>query len=291
MDLKQTTYFLALAETLSFTRAAAKCGISQPALTQAIRRLERELGGRLIHRDGRRTRLTPFGHAVLERVKALEAAHRAVLDTAESERQRALTRLDLGVMCTIGGRRIAPMLAGYCAAHEGTELVLHDIARDDAARFLRDGTLELAIVTDRVAGDDRLEFLPLYKDALVLACHAEHPLAALPRVTSRDIAAHIYFDRLKCEFRDELMDAMDEEGLSLRVCASSEREDWIQSLVATGAGVSTIPEDGVLLSELRRVPLEDDVGLRTVGLVRLRGAALSPAAADLHAFAGSHPWE
>src|SRR5260370_34699977 len=74
MELFQVRYFLALARTLNFTRAAGACNVSQPALTRAIQRLEEELGGPLLHRERKLTQLTDLGRAMLPH---LEAAHAA----------------------------------------------------------------------------------------------------------------------------------------------------------------------------------------------------------------------
>ncbi|MEO0912383.1 MAG: LysR family transcriptional regulator, partial [Pseudomonadota bacterium] len=67
MELHQLRYFLAVAETLNFTRAAEECGVSQPSLTRAIQKLEAEMGGPLFRREGRRTHLTELGRTVFPR--------------------------------------------------------------------------------------------------------------------------------------------------------------------------------------------------------------------------------
>jgi LysR family hydrogen peroxide-inducible transcriptional activator len=64
MEMQQIRYFLALCETQNFTQAATRCGVSQPSLTNGIGSLERELGGNLFHRGGRKTKLSPLGAAV-----------------------------------------------------------------------------------------------------------------------------------------------------------------------------------------------------------------------------------
>ena len=71
MELKQIKYFLALSETLNFTEAAEISNVSQPALTKAIRRLEEEVGGPLIHRDGKHTRLSELGRKLLVEFKVI----------------------------------------------------------------------------------------------------------------------------------------------------------------------------------------------------------------------------
>ena len=84
MDFNQVRYFLALADTLNFTHAAELCYVSQPALTQAIKRLEGELGGQLIYRTGRKTELTELGKRTLDQFKQIDNARHIVKATAKA---------------------------------------------------------------------------------------------------------------------------------------------------------------------------------------------------------------
>ena len=291
MELKQASYFLALAETLNFTKAAERCGISQPALTQSIRRLEGELGGKLIRREGRRTRLTPFGNAILKKVQALHTARDAVLNTARAQQARTVSVLEFGLMCTIGARKVAPMLASYKSERSDLELTLHDTTVENLPALLASGVFDIAIASDRVASDERVTFYPLYEEALMVACAPHHPFASRDYTSLAEIAAETYLDRLKCEFRDVFLDYFETKGLPLRIGVSSDREDWIQCLVAAGAGVSTMPEDAVLLPELKRVRFGDNDLTRTIGLAVLKDGKLSHLSEDLFNFAIGYSWK
>src|SRR5262245_56208444 len=78
LQLYQVRYFLVLAKTLNFTRAAEQCNVTQPALTKAVQKLEQELGGTLIHRDRRLTQLTELGRMILPALEKIFAAAEAV---------------------------------------------------------------------------------------------------------------------------------------------------------------------------------------------------------------------
>src|SRR4029450_6087470 len=78
MQIYQVRYFLALARTLNFTRAAEQCNVTQPALTKAIQKLEQELGGTLIHRERHLTQLTELGKMILPTLEKILAAAEAV---------------------------------------------------------------------------------------------------------------------------------------------------------------------------------------------------------------------
>ena len=99
MDFSQVRYFLALAETLNFTRAAEKCHVTQPTLTQAIKRLEEELGGPLIYREGRYSRLTKLGQSLRTHFEKIEQTRQAAESLRPGRNQRrngrAQYRLDV----------------------------------------------------------------------------------------------------------------------------------------------------------------------------------------------------
>ena len=98
MELTQVSYFINLAETLNFTAAARMSGVSQPSLTRAIRRLEEELGGPLIHRDGKNSRLTGLGQDVEAEFRRMMAAMKSVRDHSETWAMGRHRVLDVAVV-------------------------------------------------------------------------------------------------------------------------------------------------------------------------------------------------
>ena len=101
MELNQVSYFINLAETLNFTEAARLSGVSQPSLTRAIRRLEDELGGALIYRDGKNSRLTGLGQDVEAEFRRMLLALRSVRDHSENWTMGRHRVLDIAVAPTM----------------------------------------------------------------------------------------------------------------------------------------------------------------------------------------------
>src|ERR1700749_1048984 len=97
MELHQIRYFLALARSLNFTRAAEQCNVTQPALTKAVQKLELELGGVLIHRERQLTQLTDLGKLVLPLVERAYAATESVRISAEEFRRKEIAPLKLAL--------------------------------------------------------------------------------------------------------------------------------------------------------------------------------------------------
>ena len=142
MDFNQVRYFLALAETLNFTRAAEQCYVTQPALTQGIKRLENELGGELLHRDGRYTELTDLGRALRSHFEQINRTRHLVRTTAKAVISGDIAELNIGVMCTIGPRVLAVMLNSFQMSHPMISIVLHDVTPTPIENLLLTGGLD-----------------------------------------------------------------------------------------------------------------------------------------------------
>src|SRR6266404_2883116 len=124
MEMHEIRYFLAVCETLNFTRAAECANVTQSALTRTIKKIEEELGGLLFRRERSRTHLTDLGQLirpqleeVLKRAEAVKSAARGFLKLDNAP-------LKLGVMCTIGPLRFMSFLSSFRSNHPGIELTL-----------------------------------------------------------------------------------------------------------------------------------------------------------------------
>lgn len=250
MDFNQVRYFLALADTLNFTRAADRCSVSQPALTQAIKRLENELGGELIRREGRNSELTELGRALRGHFEQIDRTRHLVHATAKVVAEGDIAELDIGVMCTIGPRLISGMLDAFQMAHPMVSLVLHDVTPSTLSELLLAGAIDAALCARQGLRHPDLTYVDLFKEDLGIAFAPDHAFSALERIPLEKIESQRYVDRLHCEFREEFFELFAARDLSLKVNLSSQREDWIQSLVSYKLGVSLIPRYSMLNNDL-----------------------------------------
>ena len=102
MEMQEIRYFLALCDSLNFRLAAAKCNVTQPALSRAIRKLEQELGGLLFRRESHQVGLTNFGHLVRPQLEEIAARTKGVELAARQFLKLKNAPLRLGALCTIG---------------------------------------------------------------------------------------------------------------------------------------------------------------------------------------------
>jgi DNA-binding transcriptional LysR family regulator len=203
VEIRQLAYFAAVAEELSFARAAQRLHIVQPAVSQQIRRLERELGVRLFERTSRRVRLTAAGERLLPEA-------RSVLSAADRTRQIAaeIAAGDTGVL-HLGtsqglGERLDEILSELARRAPGVRVRLVAATAGERLEQVRSGRLDAAFVRNPGAVAS-VELLPMWDEPLAVALPAAHPLAAEPAVTLpqlRDLPLRIVPREDNAGFRD-----------------------------------------------------------------------------------------
>lgn len=290
MDFSQVRYFLALADTLNFTRAAENCHVAQPTLTQAIKRLEDELGGPLIHREGKYSRLTKLGQALRAHFEKIEETRNALKASALSVTSGEASELHIGLMCTIGPRRLSRFLDEFRMEHPNGKLFLHDVTPASIADLLLSGALDGAICARHGDKHERLDYVPLYSEAMVVAFPAGHGFSDMDAVSLSAITHQPYVDRMHCEFRDTLIGYAHEHDVDLDIAFTSQREDWIQDMIREGAGVSIIPEFSLMAPLLGHRPIVDPVLEREVEFATVYGGSKSTALRELIQKARNWSW-
>ena len=290
MELHEIRYFLALGRTLNFTRAAEQCNVTQPALTRAIQKLEEELGGLLFSRERGNTHLTELG-------RLLEPQFTAMVERVDDARHIAgrFLRLEgaqmtVGVMCTIGPLRFVGFLDRFRAAHPGIEVTLVESVSARMCERLVAGEIDVAVMAQPGGFPEPLHAQPLYAERFMVACAMTHRFVQRNALAMGDLEGETYLQRINCEYRDFLADRLAENGTSIARSYRSEREDWIQTMVAAGMGICFLPEFTAAMPGLvmRRV-VEPEV-TREVCLVTVSGRRWSTPVAAFVKAACAHAW-
>jgi DNA-binding transcriptional LysR family regulator len=291
MELYQIRYFVALCETLNFARAAERCGVSSPSLTRAVQRLEAELGGFLIRRERRLTHLTELGRLVrpmLEEVLAhAESTKTAAHRFADAEEKP----LRLGIMPSVGPCRLASFMARFCAQHPGTELAF---AEGDAAQLeelLLGGSLHVAVCARLGPANGRLRHHPLYRERVVAVFPPAHRFERQDAVRLIDLKGENFLLRANCEKRALIFECCRKQGFQPTIVYRSEREDWIQMLVAAGGGVTLMPETMHLGHGTLSRPLIDPALHREITLVTVAGRLQEPPVQRLVRAICAYKWD
>lgn len=189
VELRQLRYFVTVAEELHFGRAADRLHIVQSAVSQQVRRLERDLGAELFDRSPRHVRLTGAGTRFLPEARAvLAAAEHARAAVADLAGSRAAT-LRLGTSTSLG-THLERVLDAFAALAPGTAVELVSAPTRERLDRVAAGDLDAAFVRGDVgAGVAGIRVVPLWPDPLLAALPARHPLAGRREVALRDLAA------------------------------------------------------------------------------------------------------
>ena len=273
MDLNQVRYFLNLAESLNFTEAARVSGISQPSLTKAIQRLEAEFGGPVLYRDGKDTRLTALGRDLIVEFMRIQSALENITELAENSVAGRSRKINIGVASTIAPRVFAKFWALVLKELPEVELLLHPLNPGEAEAEVLSGKYDMCLLTNPPEPNFKLTIQPLFQERLRLALASHHPLAGTDEITPEQMMEQPYIDRMHCEFRTQLIKHFMDRNIVMRPRFQSEREDWVQQMVAQGAGVCSLPEhsaivDGIVLRAVKGLTLS-----RNISMVAVSGSA------------------
>ena len=251
MDLRQLSYFVAVAEEGQFTRAAARESVAQPAISAQIRRLEGELGERLFHRDPRAVGLTAAGEALLPHARAALAAAERGRDTIASLRGILHGRLRIGVSGP-GDRRLAATLGEFHRAHPAIEITLGEHHNEPLLEALARGELEAAVIgmpDEPLPPQVRARVIAA--DPVVLAVPREHPLGrrraiALAALRDQPMITLTHGTGLRATLERACRDA----GFAPRITAETSQLGHMVQLVVAGLGVAVMPRSALAGADL-----------------------------------------
>jgi DNA-binding transcriptional LysR family regulator len=283
MEMHQIRYFLAVSEELNFTRAAERCNVAQPSLTRAIKLLEAELGGVLFHRERANTHLSELGRMVKPYLEKVYTEAQEAKRYASEFTKLKRTALKLGVMCTIAPNHLVDLVCGLQKRHPGIELEIADASAKQLEDRLLAGDLEVAIYC--IPGkepDERLHYLPLFREQFLVVLPQHHRLAAQNAVSPKDLNGEQYLNRISCEFYGYAGPIWREHGLTAwKTAYRSERDDWILAMIASGLGFGFMPASCATHPMVVARPMVDPEFWREVNLVTVRGRPHSPAVGAL----------
>jgi LysR family hydrogen peroxide-inducible transcriptional activator len=272
MEMHQIRYFLSVAETLNFTKAAESCNVAQPALSRAVKALEEELGGLLFHRENRNTHLTELGRMVHPHLAELYENSKSVKLMARDYSKLARTPLKLGVMSTIAPDQFIDLIGDLRAHHPGVELHLCDSNAPDLRNRLLAGDLELAVYAlPGEAVTEKTHHQQLFREQMVIVVGRNHSLANQNAVRVADLNNENYIHRNNCEFAGYADEILAKQGVTVKPAYRSDRDDWTLAMVAAGLGFGFMPFNSARHSGVVALPVIEPEFWREVNLVSVRG--------------------
>jgi LysR family hydrogen peroxide-inducible transcriptional activator len=270
LELRQLRYFCALARTGSFTRAAEQERIAQPSLSQQIRKLESDLGVPLFERLGRSTRLTLFGEALWAEATAI-LQHVADAESSIGSLQEGVRgRLRIGAIPTILPFFLAPRLGEFRDLHPEVDIELSEDMTRRLVERIQAGELDIALAGLPLKNPD-IVCSELFREPLRVAVGLKHRLATVESVDLSDVRDErmLLLKDGHC-FRQNVLTACTQAKIEFHSIFESDQFASIFPLVASGFGVSLVPEMACRHAESCKIlPLERPA-FRRVGYLQAR---------------------
>jgi LysR family cyn operon transcriptional activator len=278
MELRHLRYFVALAENLSFTRAASQVHVSQPTLSHQIKQLETELGRRLFTRKNRQIALTPDGEAFLPHAAAaLQELDTAVLGL-RSEAPRPIDVVRIGAPSTLAVSIVPDALALLLATDPGAQVKVEEMPSNrDIVQRLLDESLDVGLLYPPVS-EKALVVEPLYEEQAVLFVRSDHRLARHRKVRLVQLDGEKIIVPLANDYRELLEGLLQSVGAKPRVVVELVGFSSVPRLVQKAGLAAIVAQTAVAAGEgFRTIPIERPLPLRTAAMCFKRGRRRSAA--------------
>lgn len=244
MELRYLRYFVAVAEELSFTRAAERLNIAQPPLSQQIRRLEARLGVTLLRRSKRRVELTEAGRVFLRQAyQAIQSLEEGILLAQRADRGE-IGRLAVGILVYISYTLIPPILREFRAQFPEVHVELRFLTNTLQIAALLSGQVDVCFVRPPIDNPDIASKL-ISRERFILAMPATHPLAGKSAVSIKQFKNDpfiMYVRELGPTFCSSLVQFCAKAGFSPKVALEVSQINAAVGLVGAGIGVALVPQ-------------------------------------------------
>jgi DNA-binding transcriptional LysR family regulator len=246
MELRHLRYFVAVAEVLSFTKAAAKLHTAQPSLSRQIKDLEDELGVRLLHRTKQLVTLTDEGRSFLADAKRLLALAAETVESVRRLRSGETRALNVGYVSNLFYDLLPKTLASFHQSFPTVSVNLFDLSCGEQFRALEDGKLDLGFVgLHEPIARRGLEFRPIASYKTVVALPKDNPLAGKITIELKALAPMFFIGMSESSYpgyRDWLTKTCQRAVFTPKVLQDVGLERTMIHAVAAGLGVALVPE-------------------------------------------------
>jgi DNA-binding transcriptional LysR family regulator len=283
MDLRQLTYFVAVAKANSYTKAAERLHVTQPTLSKMVRLLEAELGVTLFERGGsKQIRLTDAGAILLRSAQGILTSMDRMTAELDDLLELRRGRLLLGLPPMIGGRYFPPILERYRAEYPNIDIKLIEQGGKRIESGVLSGDLDVGIVILPVENEEAFTIVPFFEDRLRVVLHARHPLAHRSSIRLRELSDEpfILFDE-QFTLHHLILDACADEGFTPNVALETSQWDFMIGMAAARFGVALLPQnvcDRIDDPAVRTIPLASPGPTWRLAMIRGKDRYLSYAA-------------
>jgi LysR family hydrogen peroxide-inducible transcriptional activator len=278
MEMHQLRYFVTVVREGTFTKAAERLYITQPSLSEQIRKLETELGSPLFQRLGRRLTLTDAGEALLPHAQKVMFEVEQARARVQEVRGLRRGRLSVGVLPSAAARLLPEFLAEFQRRHPGVDVALREEnASAEFEQMVHDGVLDLAIIRLPKRRTD-LEVTFLVREPMLLVVPVGHRLGEKRSVALAELADEPFVTMKPGHGLRELLERFCRQaGFQPRIVFETGQLGSVVGLVLAGMGVTVVPQMAAG-HEGRRIRVRERYAHRDLGVIWRQGQPLAPAA-------------
>jgi DNA-binding transcriptional LysR family regulator len=291
MEMHQIRYFLAVARTLNFTRAAEECNVAQPSLTRAIRQLEGELGGDLFRRERPHAQLTELGNRMLPLLRQCYESALSARALAQAIKKGEVGSLRLAISSSIDPALVTPHVVELGKLFTGLDLKLLRGNGSDVLEYLKRGDVELGLAGPIGEEWDRLDGWPLLTERFQLALAAAHSLAKAVPIEIDALRQERMMLRTYCETTQTLLELLQVHDFDVTRFHEVSAEADLISLLEAGFGVAFLPPSTQSPPTLVRTTVSGIEIDRTIYLYGVAGRQRTPVASALMKMLRACDWE
>ncbi|KPN96217.1 LysR family transcriptional regulator [Lysinibacillus sp. ZYM-1] len=284
MDIKQLQYFIAVSEHMNFSKAAERLHISQPSLSNAIKKLEHEIGSPLLDRNTRNLQLTEAGEVLFERAKVIVKNMEVLKIEMDEVVVHGTSEITIGVMESIK-HWLPKVIANYKKDYPQMIIHLVDILGSKRVKKSLKSYKTHLIITNQLMDDPELVVETLYEERLVAVLPLHHPLAKKETLTISDISEEPFIISTEgFQTRRDILNTFEQAGKNIDIQFEIERFETAVSLVRENLGVTILPENylqGPTAKTIVKKEIEGANLYRNVYLVYLKNRHLPLAVRQL----------
>jgi DNA-binding transcriptional LysR family regulator len=290
MEMHQVRYFLAVARTLNFTRAAEECNVAQPSLTRAIKLLEGELGGDLFRRERPHAMLTPLGERMYPLLKQCYDSAQSARALAEQINDGEVGALKLAVSSSIELGLILSQVNELRRNFDGIELKILRGTAAQLVEYMKSGEVELAIASSIGEAWDRLDTWKLFDESFDIVFSRTHRLANHENIELEDLKPERFLLRNHCERSADLAALLKAKGLNADHQHEVSSDQDLLALLEANIGIGFLPRSVSAPQTVVRVAVNDVALERTVSLYGVAGRQRTPIAATFMKMLRAAAW-
>lgn len=261
-SFRELECFIAVAEELSFTRAAERLRLAQPPLSRHIRALEEKIGAALFLREPRKVSLTPAGTIFYEETRSIPRRLERAGEVARRTSLGETARLRLGFVSAVMNDELVDTFRRFRLAHPGVQIMLHDLSPQEQLNAVADGRLEGGFVglqpREQPAG---IRFIPWYQEPLRCFVPQGHVFEGRKSLDLRSLAGESFIavsGESAPAFAEHVRSLCRIAGFRPRIILESPRAQAVAMMVAAGSGIAILPAAlaGLFRDSVTAIPLK-----------------------------------